>query len=83
MVSAGLPLGVFIFVGLTASLIAAWYHRKANPILQNYASLVITVLIAGLGIVFFITYFYAQHKWDQNELHYQELLEKKRKQDAK
>jgi hypothetical protein len=76
-VSAGLPLGVFIAIGLTASLIAASFHRKANPILHNYSSLVITVMVAGLGIVFFITYFSAQHKWEQNELHYQELLKKK------
>ena len=40
--------------------------------------MIITVMIAGLGIVFFITYFTAQHKWDQNELHYQELLKKKK-----
>jgi hypothetical protein len=38
-------------------------------------------MIAGLIIVFFITYFTGQHKWDQNELHYQELLKKKQQQD--
>jgi hypothetical protein len=82
MASLGLRLGVFIVIGLAASLIAASYHRKANPILQNYASLIIMVMIAGLGIVFFITYFTGQHKWDQNELHYQELLRKKEPGDA-
>jgi hypothetical protein len=81
-VSAGLPLGVFIAVGLTASLIAASFHRKANPILHNYASLIITVMIAGLGILCFITYFSAQHKWEQNELHYQELLKKEKIDDV-
>ena len=77
MASLGLRLGVFIVIGLAASLVAATFHRKANPILQNYASLIIVVMIAGIGIVFFITYFTGQHKWDQNELHYQELQRKK------
>lgn len=77
MASVGLRLGVFIAIGLAASLVAARYSRKANPVLENDASLIITVMIAGLAIVFFITYFTAQHKWDLNELHYQELLKKK------
>ena len=34
-------------------------------------------LIAGIGIVVFITLFASHHKWDQNELHYQELMAKK------
>lgn len=76
MASVGLRLGVFIAIGLAVSLVAARYSRKANPVLENYTSLIITVMIAGLGIVFFITYFTGQHKWDQNELHYQELLRK-------
>jgi hypothetical protein len=75
--SLGLPLGVLIVIGLGVSMVAAMFHRKANPILQNESSLVIVVMLAGLGIVFFITYFSAQHKKDLNELHYQELLKKK------
>lgn len=77
MASVGLRLGVFIAIGLALALVAARFSRKANPVLENYASLIITVMIAGIGIVFFITYFTGQHKWDQNELHYQELLKKK------
>jgi uncharacterized membrane protein len=78
MASVGLRLGVFIAIGLAVSLVAAKFSRKANPVLENDTSLIITVMIAGIAIVFFITYFGAQHKWDQNELHYQELLKKKR-----
>ena len=81
MASVGLRLGVLIAIGLAASVFAARYSRKANPVLENDASLIITVMIAGLAIVFFITYFTGQHKWDQNELHYQELLRKKEQQD--
>jgi uncharacterized membrane protein len=80
MAFIGLRLGMFIAVGLALSLVAATYSRKANPVLENYSSLVITVIIAGLGIVLFITYFTGQHKWDQNETHYQELLYKKQQE---
>jgi hypothetical protein len=78
MASVGLRLGVFIAIGLALGLVAARFSRKANPVLENYSSLIITVMIAGLGIVLFITYFTGQHKWEQNELHYQELLKKKK-----
>jgi heme/copper-type cytochrome/quinol oxidase subunit 2 len=81
MASVGFRLGVFIVIGLALSLFAAKFSRKANPVLENNTSLIITVMIAGLAIVFFITYFSAQHKWDQNDLHYQELLRDKAQQD--
>ena len=58
------------------SLLTGWYQR-ADMVLHEYSSLIIVILLAGLGIVVFITIFSAQHKWDQNELHYQELLRKK------
>ena len=74
--SIGLPLGVFIVLATMVSLFSGWY-QKADMVLHEYSSLIIIVLIAGLGIVVFITIFSAQHKWDQNELHYQELLKKK------
>jgi hypothetical protein len=75
--SVGFRWSIIIIIGLAASLFAAKFSRKANPVLANDPSMIITVLIAGIAIVFFITYFTGQHKWDQNELHYQELLKKK------
>ena len=78
--SFGLPLGVFILLSLMVSMLSGWY-QKADMVLHEYTSLIIVVLIAGLGIVFFITFFAAQHKWDMNELHYQELLRKKEEQE--
>lgn len=79
--SLSMPLVTLIFFGLAVSLVAAWYHRKANPILQDYSSLIIVVMLAGFGIAFFISYFSGQHKWDLNELHYQELLKKKEEEE--
>jgi len=74
--SIGLPLGVFIVLATMVSILAGWYQR-ADMILHEYSSLIIIIIIAGLAIVTFITIFSAQHKWDQNELHYNELLKKK------
>ena len=73
--SFGLPLGVFMVLAVFISMFSGWY-QKADMVLHEYSSLIIVVLIAGLGIIFFIIYFSAQHKWDMNEQHYQELLRK-------
>jgi hypothetical protein len=78
--SFGLPLGVFMVLAIMITLFTGWY-QKADMVLHEYTSLIIVILIAGFGIVAFITIFSAQHRWDQNELHYQELLRKKQ-QDA-
>lgn len=81
LASVGFRWGVLIVVGLAISLFAAKFSRKANPVLESDRSIILTVMIAGLAIVLFVTYFTAQHKWDQNELHYQELLRKKQLED--
>ena len=74
--SFGFPLGVFIVLATMISLFSGWF-QKADMVLHEYSSLIIVILIAGFGIVTFITIFSAQHRWDQNEFHYQELLQKK------
>ena len=76
--SIGLPLGVLIVAGSLVSLFSGWY-KKADMALHMDASVIIVVLIAGLAIVVFITLFSAHHKWDQNELHYQELMAREEK----
>ncbi len=79
--SIGLPLGVFMVVATLISLFSGWYQR-ADMVLHEYSSLIIVILIACFAIIAFITIFSAQHKWDQNETHYQELLNKKKQQDS-
>lgn len=79
--SIGMPLGVIIVVALVVNFLSGWYD-KADVMLRQNASVIIVVLIAALGIVVFITIFSARHKWDQNELHYQELMEKRDREDA-
>lgn len=79
--SIGLPMGVFVVLAIFVSVFTGWY-QKADMVLHEYSSLIIVILVAGLGIVVFFTIFSAQHKWDQNELHYQELLKKKGEQEG-
>ena len=74
--SIGLPLGVLIVVALLVNMLSGWY-QKADMELHRDSSLILVVLIAGIAIIVFITLFSVRHKWDQNEMHYQELLHKK------
>lgn len=76
--SIGLPLGVLLAVAVLVNFLSGWYKR-ADAELHTHSSVIIVVLIALTGIVIFITRFSAQWKWEQNELHYQELLAKKKK----
>ena len=78
--SVGLPLAVFLVLALFINFLSGWY-QKADMVLRANSSLIIVVLVAALGIVVFITWFAMSHKWDQNELYYQELLRKKEAED--
>lgn len=73
--SIGLPSAVLIVVAIMINFLSGWYKRADMDIRSN-SSVIIVVLIAAIAIVLFITIFSAHHKWDQNELHYQELLAK-------
>jgi small-conductance mechanosensitive channel len=79
--SIGLPLAVVIVVALMVNFLSGWYEKADQMIHQN-TSVIIVVLIAVIGIVVFITVFSARHKWEQNELYYEELMAKKQKQEA-
>ena len=74
--SIGLPLAVMIVAALIVNFLSGWYVEADKDIKSN-SSVIIVVLIAAIGIVVFITLFSARHKWDQNEQHYQELLDRK------
>jgi hypothetical protein len=74
--SIGLPIAVVIAGALIINLLSGWY-KKADMVLRSNSSIFIVILIAIAAIVLFITIFSAHHKWDQNELHYKELLKKK------
>ena len=76
--SIGLPLGVMIIFALFVNLLVGW-HKKADMVLQGHGSVIITVVIAAIGIVVFMTIFSRHHQWDQYEQRYQELLIKQKK----
>jgi uncharacterized membrane protein YesL len=69
----GLPLGVLIALILLVNIISGWY-QKADMVLRGDSSQFIVILVAIIAIVVFITIFSARHRYDQNELRYQELL---------
>jgi hypothetical protein len=73
--SSGLPMGVLIVALLFVSLVTGWYDR-ATATIKTHGSLIVMVIVAALGIVFFMSYYSAQHEWDQNEERYQYLLRK-------
>ena len=75
--SVGLPLAVCIVLALFVNLVSGWYKR-ADMIIRSNASLLITIMLAAMGIVAFISYFSARHQWEQKEQQYQELLAKKK-----
>jgi type II secretory pathway component PulL len=79
--SIGLPLAVVIAAGTLVNLLSGWY-KKAEMALRTSSSLLLVVVIAIIAIVVFVTLFSAHHKWDQNELHYKELLARKEKDNA-
>jgi hypothetical protein len=68
-----------IGVAVLINFLSGWYKR-ADMELHSDSSVIVVVLIAVVGIVVFMTIFSAHHKWDQNELHYQELIQKKEKE---
>ena len=74
--SIGLPiiagLGILFFI----NFLSGWYGR-ADKELRRHSSLVITILVAVIIIVVFVSIFSVRHKWEQNESDYQSLLKKK------
>lgn len=72
----GLPIGVLIILALFANIISGW-HKRAAAVLQSSSSMILTIVIAAVGIVVFITFFSIRHKWDQHEQRYQELILKR------
>ncbi|HWJ89716.1 MAG TPA: hypothetical protein VNR87_01310 [Flavisolibacter sp.] len=75
-ISIGLPLGALLVVALMVNFLSGWY-QKADMELHSDSSVIIVVLLAGVGIVVFIVLFSARFKWEQNEQHYLELMRKK------
>ena len=74
--SVGLPLGVVFVFAIFANLFSGWYSRAQMVLFRENTSLILVLVIASISIVLFIIIFAAQHRWEMNEQHYQELKNK-------
>ena len=74
--SVGLPLGTVLVVAIFVNLLSGWFGRAMTEFKSESSSLVLVLLLAGLGIVVFVTIFSVRHRWDMNEQRYLELTKK-------
>lgn len=77
----GIPLGLLFAIPIVINFASGWYKRadmEANSGEFNPMVLLIALLI----IVAFVAIFSRQHKWDQYEQRYNELLARQSKEDA-
>ncbi|HEY0039975.1 MAG TPA: hypothetical protein VGB71_04885 [Flavisolibacter sp.] len=74
--SIGLPLIALASTLFFINFLSGWYG-KADKELRRHSSLLITILVAVIIIVVFVSIFSIKHKWDRNEADYQSLLQKK------
>ncbi len=72
-------MGVLIIGALFANIITGW-HKRAAMVLESSGSMILSIVIAAVGIVIFITVFSIRHKWDQHEQRFRELLAKKERE---
>lgn len=79
-ISLGLPIGLFIGIGILLNFISGWYSR-ANMV-ANSQSTPLVLIFAIIIIAFFCSIFYKRHQWEMNDQRYQELTIKKELQNS-
>ena len=72
----GLPILLMLFV--VYIFFPEWYSRISQSIGSAFVSVVVAVVLC----ILFFSYFRMQYKWEMNEQLYEELKNKKKKQDA-
>jgi hypothetical protein len=72
----GLPLATILVIAIFANFFSGWYTRAGIALRSQQASLILVLLAAAIAIVVFIVIFSARHRWDRQEQHYRELLER-------
>jgi hypothetical protein len=69
----GIPVGLLFVIPIAINFCSGWYKRAAMEAgSPDFNPLVL--IIALLLIVAFTAIFYRQHKWDQYEQRYRELI---------
>lgn len=76
--SVGLPTGAVLVIAIFINVFSGWYTR-ALMTYNGDKSILLVLLLGGIGITTFFTIYSARHRWDQNEQKYKELLQKKKK----
>jgi uncharacterized membrane protein len=79
--SIGLPASTVFVILIFINFFSGWYKRAQMMINADH-SLILILLIAGIGIVLFYTIFSVRHRWEMNEQQYEELMARKEKQDG-
>jgi len=79
-VSHGLPLGLFIGVGIILNYISGWYTRAT--MVANGQSTPLVLVCGVIIIIIFCSVFYNRHQWEMNDQKYQELKIRKELQDS-
>ena len=79
-ISLGLPIGLFIGIGILLNFISGWYTRAT--MVANSQSTPLVLIFAVIIIAFFCSIFYKRHQWEMNDQRYQELKIKKELQNS-
>jgi len=80
----GLPMAIMFGLPIILSLIVVrlffpeWYTK----ISQTTPGMIITALIAVIGIVLFYSYFRMHYKWEMNDQFYKEVKAKEEKESS-
>lgn len=75
--SLGLPLGLLMATAILLNFVSGWYTRATMVAYSQSTPIVLIVALCIIAV--FYSVFYKRHKWEMNEQHYMELIQKKEK----
>jgi len=76
----GIPIGLLFVIPIVINFKSGW-DKRAQMEANSYNFNPLVLVVALLLIVGFTAIFYRQHRWDQYEQRYKELLAKRAKEE--
>jgi len=82
--TSGLPMAalfsvpILLFIAVIYLFFPEWYTKVSARMPGSVSTIVVAVIIC----MFFFSYFRMQYKWEMNEQLYQELINKKNKENS-